>query len=118
MQLRLLFITCFCLFCLALPDLQAQSFYNWKLDRKLMVGIGLGTTNYYGDLNNTEQILKFNPNIALNVEYPVAERLNIRLEVMHYQMEGDDKEYEGNSDPEGRFRRNLSFRANNFEVSV
>jgi len=82
-----------------------------------MVGIGLGTTNYYGDLNNTDQVLKFNPNIAVNVEYPVSSRVNIRLEVMHYQIEGDDQELEG-GDLGGRRERNLSFRSNNFEINT
>ena len=118
MQSRLPFFILICFFSLCLPDLQAQSFYNWKRDRKLTLGIGLGTTNYYGDLNNTGQVLKFSPNIALNIEYPLAQRINLRLELMHYQIEGDDNEYEGDDFPEDRYVRNLSFKANNFELNA
>lgn len=115
---KLPFFIFICLFSLVLPELHAQSFYNFKRDRKLTLGVGLGTTNYYGDLNNTGQALKANPNFAINVEYPAKPRINIRLEVMAYQIAGDDRDYEGDSDPEGRFERNLSFRANNFEVNA
>lgn len=116
-QKRLLLLA-LCLFCFGYQDLQAQSFYNWKRDRKLMLGFGLGATNYYGDINNPGQLINANPNVALNIEYPASPRLNARFEVMYYQIEAADSEYEGNKSKEARYIRNLSFRANNFEVNV
>src|SRR5690606_37334278 len=85
---------------LSFQETYAQSFYNWKRDRKLMVGIGLGTTNYYGDLRNTGQVLNFNTNVALNVEYPVSPHLNIRGEFMLYQIAASDNDYTGDDSPE------------------
>lgn len=83
-----------------------------------MVGFGLGTTNYYGELRNTASVLNFNPDIAINVEYPALPRLNVRAEFMFYQIEGSDREYQGDSWADSRYRRNLSFRSNNFELST
>lgn len=116
-QKRLLLFA-ICLFCFGYQDLQAQSFYNWKRDRKLMLGFGLGTTNYYGDISNPGQLINSNPNVAINIEYPASPRVNARFEVMYYQIEAADSEYEGNHSKEGRYVRNLSFRANNLEVNA
>lgn len=106
------------LLCFGYSELHAQSFYNWKRDRKLTLGLGLGTTNYYGELRNTARVLNFNPDVAINVEYPLSPRLNARAEFTFYQIEGADNEYEGDSWAQSRYRRNLSFRANNFELST
>ena len=118
MQPRLVVILFICFVSSCIVEANAQSFYNWKRDRKLTAGLGLGVTNYYGDLRNTAQVLDANPDIALNLEYPATRRLNVRAEIMFYQIEGADAEYEGNSWEQARYRRNLSFRANNFELSV
>lgn len=112
----LLFFLCFMF--LGFQAVQAQSFYNWKRDRKLMLGFGLGTTNYYGDINNPKQVISPNLNVSLNLEYPASPRVNMRLEFMYYQISGADSEYEGSSSAEDRYIRNLSFTANNFEATI
>lgn len=118
MRHKQLLIFALCFIFLGLHELQAQSFYNWKRDRKLMLGFGIGTTNYYGDISNPGQLISANPNLSLNLEYPASPRLNARLELMYYQIEAADSEYEGDKSREDRYIRNLSFRANNFEASV
>lgn len=118
MPYKHLLIFALCFIFLGFHELQAQSFYNWKRDRKLMLGFGIGTTNYYGDISNPGQLINANPNVALNLEYPASPRLNARFEIMYYQIEAADSEYEGNKSREDRYVRNLSFRANNFEASL
>lgn len=76
---------------------------------------GAGISSYFGDLKGNSFDLMARPSIQLGVQYRVNNNLHIRSEVMWYRIAGADSL----NDPESSiFRRNLSFRADNFEWNV
>lgn len=90
-----------------------QSFYAVRRDRKLTVNVGTGISKYYGELVGDSEIGKLKPNINVGLEYFLAPRISIRTDATWFQLAGSD----ANAD-ESRRSRNLSFRANNFEVDL
>jgi hypothetical protein len=102
------------LFLIALPSLlEAQSFYAIRRNRELILNVGSGTANYRGELVNPHSMGKTRPNIVVGAEYFFKPRIAARAELTWFQIAGTDKT--ANDD---RKERNLSFRSNNWELSV
>lgn len=111
MAKRVLIIALLCLCFSYVAD--AQSFYNIRRPRNLMLNLGSGIASYKGDLINPGELGFIRPNITVGAEYFVHERISVRPQLTWFQTKGDD--IKANSD---RTRRNLSFRSNNIEFSV
>jgi hypothetical protein len=100
---------------IALPSLlEAQSFYAVRRNRELILNVGLGTANYYGELVNPHQLGAVRPNIVLGAEYFVFPRIAVRGELTWFNISGNDKK----GDTRDRRDRNLSFTSNNWELAV
>lgn len=97
----------------AQPRYQILDFRDPKL-RTFSVLAQFGTANYFGDLCPTGDCYgnsKFNA--GLGVSYRMNDYLFFSFNLQYYRMGGSDKET-GNP---GLVKRNLSFRADNFEAS-
>lgn len=92
----------------------SQSFYAVRRDRTLIFSAGTGTATYFGELQNPGDFLDAKPNLNVGLQYFVAPRISVRAEVNWFQLSGDDRKADGG----GRDRRNLSFRSNNYEISL
>jgi hypothetical protein len=96
-----------------LPALaEAQSFYAIRKNRNLLVGLGSGTANYYGELVNPGEVGKVRPNIAVSGEYYLTNRISTRATLTWFQISGSDAKA-----TDDRWERNLSFTSSNFELS-
>ena len=96
-----------------LPALaEAQSFYAIRKNRNLLVGLGSGTANYYGELVNPGEHGRLKPNIAISGEYYVTNRISTRATLTWFMISGTDAKAD-----DDRQERNLSFRSNNIELS-
>ncbi len=91
----------------------SQSFYTYHSNRNLLVSLGTGTANYYGEMVNPGESGILKPNIAAGAEYYLTNRISIRSELTWFQLSGDDAK--ANDD---RQERNLSFRSSNIELSL
>lgn len=92
----------------------SQSFYNFRRQRDVIVSLGLGTSSYFGDLNDPGDKFDTPFNINLGLEYFLTDRISLRSELTYFRLDGDDAD----SDTEGRVRRNLSFESNNGEFNI
>lgn len=92
----------------------AQSFYSVRRDRSLMLTVGTGTSTYFGELQNPGDYLDAKPNLNIGLQYFVGSRISVRGEANWFQLSGDDAKANGG----GRHIRNLSFRSNNYELSL
>ncbi|MBT1688310.1 DUF6089 family protein [Dawidia soli] len=92
---------------------EAQSFYAIRKNRNLLVGLGSGTANYYGELVNPGEMGKLKPNVAVSGEYYLTPRISTRATLTWFQTSGSDAK--ANDD---RQERNLSFTSSNFELSA
>jgi hypothetical protein len=91
---------------------EAQSFYAIRKNRNLLVGLGSGTANYYGELVNPGEHGRLKPNIAISGEYYVTNRISTRATLTWFMISGTDAKAD-----DDRQERNLSFRSNNIELS-
>ena len=92
---------------------EAQSFYAVRRNRDLILNVGTGITNYFGEFVNPRTLGKVKPNIVVGAEYFLSHRIAARAELSWFQISGSDKK--ANDD---RDERNLSFTSNNFELSA
>jgi hypothetical protein len=92
---------------------EAQSFYAVRRNRNLMVNVGTGAANYYGELVNPGKLGTLKPNLTVGAEYYVTTRISVRASATWFQLAGDDAN--ANDD---RQKRNLHFRSNNYELSL
>lgn len=76
---------------------------------------GYGVSSYYGDLKGSRLQLWAKPSAQLGVQYRVNDRLHFRSELAWYRISGADSLNDRNS---GIWDRNLSFRSDNFELSL
>ena len=88
--------------------LQKRKQINYINSIKLVAG--LGTSNYFGDLCDGFDCAIPRPNMVVGVEYRLDESITLRAELNWVQLAGSDKGGDV-------YYRNLSFRANNFELS-
>ncbi len=92
----------------------SQSFYNFGRQRDIIASLGLGTSSYFGDLNDPGNKFDTPFNVSLGLEYYLNDRFAVRSEFTYFRLNGDDAD----SDTEGRVRRGLSFKSNNAEINV
>lgn len=90
-----------------------QSFFAMRRDRSLIFTVGTGTSSYFGELKNPDDYIDARPNINLGLQMYISRRISARAEITWFQLAGTDSK--ANSD---RIERNLSFRANNYEMNV
>jgi len=96
-------------------DIIAQSFYSSRISRKWMATGGVGYAHMLGDLTNPGSYFDTKLNIVGGLQYRVADRINVGVNLMAFQLSGDD----ANLDPELNTRsRGLSFVSNNLELSA
>lgn len=91
--------------------------YNQRMNRhgQFSYTAGVGLSTYFGDLKDNPVDLWAKPSTQLGVQYRVNNHLHIRSEVMWYRISGADSL----NNPETTiFDRNLSFRADNFEINA
>ncbi len=89
----------------------SQSFYDWKIDRRISASIGAGASTYFGELNFDDELNFDFSTIGIGLEYRIYKRYSARGQLIWYKIAGTD---EGTNNAS----RNLSFRANNFDLSV
>jgi hypothetical protein len=87
-----------------------QPLQNKQLNYVKFVG-GLGVANYYGDLCDKFDCYVYRPNTSLGAYFRYNYNWSFRAEVNYFRMYSTDV---GGKN----YRRNLSFRSNNFEVSA
>lgn len=92
----------------------AQSFYQWKRDRKYSIIASGGLSSYYGDLNNPGDILDLSGSFSIGGQYALMDHINIRAQVSYIRLSGDDQDVD---EEFGTRNRNLSFRSNNWEFA-
>ena len=90
-----------------------QAFFAMRRQRNIIGIIGTGTSSYFGELKNPNDYIDARPNINLGLQLYVSRRISTRAEITWFQLAGTDTK--ANSD---RIERNLSFRANNYEINV
>lgn len=102
---------------LILGKVHAQSFYRYRFEEPWSTSVGIGPTQYFGELYS---FWKYNEgvqpdwhaNLAFN--YTFGTHLRARVEGTYYKMSGQDPP----SDPRAyRTPRNLHFRAQNWEIT-
>lgn len=91
-----------------MPTVLGQSFYAVRRDRNLIVSGGTGVTKYFGDLVDDRTIGKVRPNLNVGAEYYLLSMVSVRAEAIWFQIAAKDAL---------EVERNLSFFANNFELS-
>ena len=92
----------------------SQSFYNRRINRRWVASGGVGYARALGDLTNPGSYFDTKLNIEGGIHYRITDRLNLRTNLLLFQMSGDDSKI----DPELNTRsRGLSFVSNNIELS-
>jgi len=87
----------------------SQTLYNWRLDRRLLASITIGSATYFGDLDSD---INFSPTSGqLSVSYNLRNHVFLRLEGSLYWIEGTDDGTPNASD------RGAQFGSRNFELS-
>lgn len=102
-----------CLLILVTIVAEAQSFYALRKNRSLILTVGTGTSTYFGELKNDGDFMDAKPNLTAGLSFFVLPNVSVRGDVTWFQLSGSDAE----ADDPSRVSRNLSFRANNFELS-
>lgn len=96
-------------------ELFAQSFYSNRINRRWMATGGLGYARSLGDLTNPGSYFDTKLNIVGGLQYLFTNRVSAGVNLMAFQLSGDDQEI----DPELNTRsRGLSFVSNNLELSA
>ncbi len=96
-------------------DVLSQTFYSRRLNRKWVATGGLGYARSLGDLTNPGSYFDTRFNIEGGLQYRANDRINIRANLLLFQLSGNDQEI----DPELNTRsRGLSFVSNNAELSL
>lgn len=96
-------------------DVFSQNFYSRRVNRKWVATGGIGYARSLSDLTNPGSYFDTKLNIEGGIQYRASSRLNIRTNLLLFQLSGDDSEI----DPELNTRsRNLSFVSNNVELSA
>jgi hypothetical protein len=91
----------------------AQSFYNIRRPRDLMLNFGSGIAYYKGDLINPGEIMFIKPNITIGAEYYFNPRMSVRPQLTWFQTEGNDAKADDDRD-----ERHLSFKSGNIEFAI
>jgi len=92
----------------------AQSFYNFQRQRSLILTGGIGTASYFGDLKDPGELIDVKPTFSIGLRQHFTPHISIRSELTVFTLKGNDK----SSEDAARQKRNLSFKATNFELNV
>lgn len=95
------------------PLVDAQSFFSIRRERSLLATFGTGTAAYLGEMTNPGSLGKIRYNVVVGGEYYLSRRISVRADLTYFNISGTDAT--ANDD---RVERNLSFTANNFEISA
>jgi hypothetical protein len=96
-------------------ELFAQSFFANKINRRWVATGGLGYARSLGDLTNPGSYFDTKFNVVGGIQYRVSDRFNAGVNLMAFQLSGDDQDI----DPELNTRsRGLSFVSNNLELTA
>ncbi len=99
---------------LFLPEwLDAQSFYAVRRERNLILTVGSGSANYFGDLVNPGEWGRTRYNILVGAEFYFTPRVSARTELTYFRLAGDDSKAD-----DDRVERNLSFFSGNLEFTL
>lgn len=90
----------------------AQSFYAIRRERSVILNVGVGSANYFGELVNPGTLGTIKPGLNIGLEKGFMNRFSTRADVTFYQISGSD----ANAN-DSRKVRNLSFESNNFEAN-
>ena len=102
-------LVCVCFSYLA----EAQSFYNIRRPRNLLLNLGSGIASYKGDLVNPGEMGIIKPNVTFGAEYYFNERISGRTQLTWFQTKGDDAQAD-----DDRNERNLHFQSGNIEFAL
>ena len=92
----------------------AQSFYAIRRERSIIGSVGTGVSSYFGDLKEEPRSIDPKPTINVGLQYFFSSRIAVRAEITWFQLTASDAD----SEDQSRINRNLSFSANNFELSA
>lgn len=81
----------------------------------ISVTAGIGLSSYYGDVKSNPLSFQARPSTQVGVMYRVNNKFHVRSEAIWYRIAGSDALIK---DDEVLRKRNLSFRADNFEWNV
>ncbi len=96
-------------------QIDAQSFYNRKVERQWIGSFGTGTAKYFGDLANPGKLFEGTKwNIEGGIERRIDGRFSTRASLTIFQLKGGDQF----ADTDGRKARNLSFTTSAFELAI
>lgn len=90
----------------------AQSFYAIRKERSVILNVGVGSANYFGELVNPGTLGTLKAGLNVGLEKGFLNRFSSRAEVTFYQISGTD----ANAN-DSRVVRNLSFHSNNIEAN-
>jgi hypothetical protein len=102
---------------LLLPKIAlSQSFLGWQYnDRYFSLSVGTGKVGYQGELSHNKYFQKGLAQLNAGLEARLYNRFSARVEFYYYNITGNDQLARNNSFEQ---QRNLSFFANNYEVSL
>lgn len=95
---------------------KSQDFLSWKLnDRYFSAQGGVGFSSYRGELKHNNSVQNEISNLNLALEARLLTKVSARVELSRYIIRGHDKHAPDSSYAK---QRNLSFRSENWELSV
>lgn len=89
------------------------SYFDLTKDRNLMLNIGGGTANYFGDFVNPGTMGIIRPSINVEAEYYWTDLISLRAELGWFQLAGKDSDAD-----DDRWERNLRFKSNALELNT
>lgn len=92
----------------------AQRYYPTGIQSKELIGLQLGTTSFYGDVEGLHSFGASSPHIGLSYEYRPTAHLGLRATGLWYKVAASDSE----SKQQDLRDRNLSFTSSNWEGSL
>ena len=113
MKLSVFYIFSFGLLLLPLWS-NAQRYYPTGIQSKELIGLQLGTTAFYGDIEGLRSFSPSSPHLGLSYEYRPTAHLGLRATGLWYKIAGSDSE----SSQQDLRVRNLSFTSSNWEGSL
>ena len=96
-------------------QLRGQSIWKYERQSSWKLSFGLGSSSYYGELKESDLGLDLRGVLSAWVGYQLTDHFRVRGELTYYRISGADSD---NGPESSIFTRNLSFVANNFELSV
>jgi len=105
----------FLLFFSLIVHLHGQSAWSWQRQSNWTVLFGVGSSSYYGELKASSFAFDLNLAIIGGAEYRLTDYISIRGELTYYKLSASDVE---DGTEWAAAYRNLSFEANNFELST